>query len=211
MDQSIDGLRVGRVGLYAGFCSTPVRCGGHHPSGHRVATGLERSTRMLGRAALLRILFDLAPDGVCRAATVTCRAGGLLHHRFTLARRGRSRGRRVDCSLWHWPAGLPEWALPTILPCGVRTFLDAAVIRLRTLAQAGPCGGAMARPTRPEHQSYGRSPPSEHRRRSVETPVTPSCRHGDRTWSRVGEMTCSTTSSAPRETSWSATALIFIG
>jgi len=27
-------------------------------------------------------------------------------------------------SLWHCPAGHPGWALPTTLPCGVRTFLD---------------------------------------------------------------------------------------
>ena len=28
------------------------------------------------------------------------------------------------CFLWHWPAGYPEWALPTTLPCGARTFLE---------------------------------------------------------------------------------------
>ncbi len=27
------------------------------------------------------------------------------------------------CSLWHFPAGHPGWALPTTLLCGVRTFL----------------------------------------------------------------------------------------
>ena len=32
---------------------------------------------------------------------------------------------RAVCFLWHWPAGYPEWALPTILLCGARTFLDA--------------------------------------------------------------------------------------
>ncbi len=32
--------------------------------------------------------------------------------------------RRAVCSLWHWPAGHPEWALPTTLPCGARTFLE---------------------------------------------------------------------------------------
>src|SRR4051794_8567693 len=26
--------------------------------------------------------------------------------------------------LWHFPAGFPGWALPTALPCGVRTFLE---------------------------------------------------------------------------------------
>ena len=30
------------------------------------------------------------------------------------------------CSLWHCPAGCPGWVLPTTLPCGVRTFLDAS-------------------------------------------------------------------------------------
>jgi hypothetical protein len=44
----------------------------------------------IGRAALdrsrreLRSPLDLAPGGVYRAAAVTCDAGGLLHHRFTL-------------------------------------------------------------------------------------------------------------------------------
>lgn len=32
---------------------------------------------------------------------------------------------RAVCSLLHFPAGHPGWALPTTLPCGVRTFLDA--------------------------------------------------------------------------------------
>src|ERR1700690_115910 len=27
------------------------------------------------------------------------------------------------CSLWHFPAGRPDWVLPSTLPCGVRTFL----------------------------------------------------------------------------------------
>ena len=30
-------------------------------------------------------LLGLAPGGVCIAASITTRAGGLLHHRFTLA------------------------------------------------------------------------------------------------------------------------------
>jgi hypothetical protein len=29
------------------------------------------------------------------------------------------------CSLWHWPAGHPEWALPTTLSYGARTFLGS--------------------------------------------------------------------------------------
>jgi len=34
-------------------------------------------------------LFGLAPGGVCRAAPIAGRAGGLLHHRFTLTRAPR--------------------------------------------------------------------------------------------------------------------------
>ena len=120
--------------------------GGGHPSGAGVATGLVRSTRGLGRAALVhprRVAYaaplDLAPDGVYLAAQVALGAGGLLHHRFTLTgcRTGTA---PAVCFLWHCPAGHPGWALPTILPCGARTFLG------------GPTRGgsdATARPARP--------------------------------------------------------------
>ena len=43
---------------------------------------LERSRRPAPRSGAGP--FDLAPGGVYRAAAVTCGAGGLLHHRFTL-------------------------------------------------------------------------------------------------------------------------------
>ena len=35
-----------------------------------------------------------------------------------------ARAREAVCFLWHWPAGYPEWALPTTLLCGARTFLE---------------------------------------------------------------------------------------
>lgn len=57
---------------------------GDHPSPTAVAGGLQRSTRMLGRAALEHILSDLAPGGVYLAAPVAWGAGELLPHRFTL-------------------------------------------------------------------------------------------------------------------------------
>jgi hypothetical protein len=44
---------------------------------------LDRSRRLAPLAR--RRPLDLAPGGVYRAAAVTCGAGGLLHHRFTLA------------------------------------------------------------------------------------------------------------------------------
>jgi hypothetical protein len=94
---------------------------GDHPSATTVAGRLVRSTRMLGRAALGRILSDLAPGGVCLAAPVARRTGGLLHHRFTLTRTRRC-WRSVLCGTD--PAGFPGWLLATTLPCGARTFLD---------------------------------------------------------------------------------------
>ncbi|GGL25809.1 hypothetical protein GCM10012283_04940 [Phycicoccus endophyticus] len=86
-----------------------------------VADHLQRPTRVLGRATLERTLSGLAPDGVYRAGRVTPAAGGLLHHRFTLAPAAHAVG--AVCSLWHCPAGRPGWLLATILPFGARTFL----------------------------------------------------------------------------------------
>ncbi len=60
------------------------RSGGSHPSTTCVAARLQRPTRMLGRAALERILSGLAPGGVYPAAPVAGDAGELLPHRFTL-------------------------------------------------------------------------------------------------------------------------------
>lgn len=77
--------------------------GDGHPSRAGVATGLQRSTRGLGRAALDRPRrgtgvppLDLAPGGVYLAAQVALGTGGLLHHRFTLTG-GRSLRRSAFC------------------------------------------------------------------------------------------------------------------
>jgi hypothetical protein len=118
----------------------PLARGGGHPSGTAVADSLVRSTRE-HRAGRPRSLaqgaagspLDLAPGGVYRAAAVTCGAGGLLHHRFTLTPADAGAG----CFLWHCPAGHPGSALPTTLPYGARTFLT------------GLAPGATARPTHP--------------------------------------------------------------
>src|SRR6478609_2532278 len=96
-----------------------------HPSTDAVADALQQPTRTLGRAALKRVLSGLAPGGVYLAFPVTREAGGLLHHRFTLTCPSRPEPEmQAVCFLWHWPAGYPEWALPTTLPCGARTFLE---------------------------------------------------------------------------------------
>jgi hypothetical protein len=118
----------------------PLARGGGHPSGTAVAGSLVRSTRE-HRAGRPRSLaqgatgspLDLAPGGVYRAAAVTCGAGGLLHHRFTLTPADAG----AVCFLWHCPAGHPGSALPTTLSCGARTFLT------------GLSPGATARPTHP--------------------------------------------------------------
>jgi len=81
----------------------PLARGGGHPSGTAVADSLVRSTRE-HRAGRPRSLaqgaagspLDLAPGGVYRAAAVTCGAGGLLHHRFTLTP-ALAPGRSVFC------------------------------------------------------------------------------------------------------------------
>ena len=129
----------------------PLARGGDHPSGTAVAGSLVRSTRehQAGRPQSLAqgatgSPLDLAPGGVYRATAVTCGAGGLLHHRFTLTPAGAG----AVCFLWHCPAGRPGSALPTTLPCGARTFLT------------GPGPGAAARPTHPpsgyaEHHRAG--------------------------------------------------------
>ena len=63
--------------LPAASCGLPASIG---------RAALKRSRRLPAVAASP---LDLAPGGVYRAAAVTCGAGGLLHHRFTLTpRRG---------------------------------------------------------------------------------------------------------------------------
>ena len=123
---------VGRVLCARGREAAVIHLGLPLPA---VSCGLPAS---IGRAALNRSRrpapcdagpLDLAPGGVYLAAAVTCGAGGLLHHRFTLTPAATWNAGAV-CFLWHCPAGHPGSALPTTLPCGARTFLT------------GPCGPA---------------------------------------------------------------------
>ena len=71
------------------------REGGDHLSRPDIAARLMRSTRSSNGAGRTSPLLDLAPSGGCLAAPVARRAGGLLHHRFTLAAL-----RRQCASLW---------------------------------------------------------------------------------------------------------------
>ena len=114
----------------------------------------------IGRAALKRVLYGLAPGGVYLAVPVTRDAGGLLHHLFTLTCGPVKVDPPAVCFLWHWPAGFPEWALPTTLLCGARTFLGGTLSKKGTNAIAWPTRPASMLP--PPHRSPG-SPGSEWR------------------------------------------------
>jgi len=93
-------------------CRLPGTSGGR-PGGRR--DGQPRAGLATGF-----LLLGLAPDGVCRAGPVTRAAGELLPHRFTLT---CGETPPAVCSLWHFPWPRGRWALPTIAPCGARTFL----------------------------------------------------------------------------------------
>ena len=73
-----------------------------------------------------RPLLGLAPDGVCLAAPVTRHAGELLPHRFTLTGEPylERRGSQAVCFLLHFPRLAPPGTFTSVLPYGVRTFLD---------------------------------------------------------------------------------------
>jgi hypothetical protein len=70
------------------------------------------------------------------------------------------------CSLLHFPAGHPDWALPSILPCGVRTFLG----RITTLA-SGSVRGHPADSPPPTFNSRTRCLSKRMRRSSRSTAV----------------------------------------
>ena len=122
--------------------SVPVACAtmGGHPSGTVVANGLVRPTRRLGRAALERLrrhrpLASSTSSWPCSGWGLPSRISHLMRwwsltppfHPY----RSTPKNRPAVCSLWHCPAGHPGWVLPTTLPSGVRTFLDAHFIRTR--------------------------------------------------------------------------------
>jgi len=152
------------------FCETAVAA---IPLGRRLPAGSSGLPGgVCGRAVLP--LRGLAPGGVCRAARVAPGAGALLPHRFTLTCAGPLR-RPVPpsavCSLWHFPAGHPDWVLPSTAPCGVRTFLGP----VRRSARH-----ATARPARHHFhcRAQGGEPPPEspcaRRREARKPPSMPS-------------------------------------
>ena len=115
-------------------------------------------------------LFGLAPDGVCRARPVTRPAGELLPRRFTLTAgvTQASRPRRsIFCGtvpIRSRIASPGRWALPTIAPCGVRTFLRGTSpdpSRHRPVSpprRLSPGARRSSRPPRTQLHHTGRSP-----------------------------------------------------
>src|SRR5262249_29365616 len=77
------------------------------------------------RRATSPSLFGLSPSGVYTAGGVTTSA---VSSYLTISPLPTDRGRPAVCFLLHFPWNRSRWALPTTLPCGVRTFLDPAVV-----------------------------------------------------------------------------------
>ena len=71
-------------------------------------------------------LFGLAPGGVYLAPAVTGGTGELLPHRFTLTPADMHKIGGGGFFLWHFPSCHQDWALPSTLSYGARTFLPRA-------------------------------------------------------------------------------------
>ena len=111
---------------------------GDHPSRLPVAGQLMRpKPGSLGRATLKRSPIWSCTGRGLPSRPVTRTAGGLLPHRFTLARTPR-KGPLAVCSLLRFPSGFPGWPLTSALLCGVRTFLDGEPRGLRRAARRDP-------------------------------------------------------------------------
>ena len=123
-----------------GFRRSGGACGGEsactpdsvedgHPSRPAVARRLQRSTRELSGPpapclTLLQVGFT-EPSGSPRTLVRSYRTVA------PLPVRPANRTPSAVCSLWHCPAGRPDWVLPSTLPCGVRTFLGRVEARTR--------------------------------------------------------------------------------
>jgi hypothetical protein len=101
---------------------------------HAVHQGASTGPASSGRERPVRPLLDLAPGGVCQAGRSPGRWCALTAP-FHPCRRRRTPetgpgstlaadGEAAVCSLWHFPAGHPDWPLASTPPCGGRTFLD---------------------------------------------------------------------------------------
>ncbi len=128
---------IGRILLGAGRHRPALSS---HPSARAVTGALVRPTRRLRRAAVpapcaapspAQATGSPSPSWSCSRWGLPSRAGHPARwwsltppfHPYPHHEACTSRPLAV-CFLWHCPASHPGWALPTTLPCGVRTFLD---------------------------------------------------------------------------------------
>ena len=115
---------------------------GDHLSRRRVTATLQRPTRRLGEQRQ-RLRGPEGPSWSCSRWGLPSRPGHPrrwwaltppFHPYPHLTRRVRP---LAVCSLWHCPARRRGWVLPTIVLCGVRTFLGAAGARPTTTRPPG--------------------------------------------------------------------------
>src|SRR4051794_17573472 len=95
------------------------------------------------RRAGSEVLLGLAPGGVCHARHVTVPPVRSYRTLSPLPVRDSAEAApSAVCSLRHFPAGFPGWALPTAMPFGVRTFLEDSFRHLRDCLTRTPQGTA---------------------------------------------------------------------
>src|SRR5690606_2199043 len=141
---------AGRPSIWGRRCRRP-RCGQPADIG-RAALDRPRGGPEPSFSTLLRVGFT-EPTGSLRPLVVSYTTVSPLPPRTVAV-----------CSLWHCPAGRPGSVLPTTLPCGVRTFLDALTAprppgrlpdmhriaeRTRRAPPAGRGAGSLLRPGPP--------------------------------------------------------------
>ncbi len=135
----------------------PTLLKGDHSSGTTVAGGLLQPTRELraGRPQTLLYLalhrmgfakLPMSPPALVSsyltlsplpAFVVLSHTFAVINHEWPATSKLNER-RQAVCSLWHFPWGHPRSALPTILPCGARTFLPPSPRLRRAVTRAAP-------------------------------------------------------------------------
>ena len=105
----------------------------------------------------------------------------LLHAGFTVPRTSlpgrcaltapfhpyRSANGEAVCFLWHFPSSYPDWALPSALPCGVRTFLPPPEGSRRPSERLEPPRIVVAGGGAAAQRNCAESPPGEARQGDV--------------------------------------------
>jgi hypothetical protein len=102
-----------------------VREGEDHSSAGRVTAPVKQPTRTLERtrASPLRPYLVLLRRGFAVPSTLACDA---VRSYRTVSPLPRSEERLAVCFLLHFPSRFRAWPLASLLPVGVRTFLDPA-------------------------------------------------------------------------------------